>query len=56
VDLWTKINEVQLVKGTSNGINWKFTNSAASAYKTQFEGMIDFYDGCGLEELGSSQA
>jgi hypothetical protein len=42
-----KINEVQLVKGTSDGINWKFTNSssytAASAYKTQFEGTIDSF-------------
>jgi hypothetical protein len=47
VDLWTKINEVQLVKGTSDGITWKFTNSGcytvASPYKAQFEGMIDSF-------------
>jgi hypothetical protein len=47
VDLWTKINEVQLVEGTPDDITWKFTNSGSyttsSAYKAQFEGMIDSF-------------
>jgi hypothetical protein len=46
-DLWTKINEAQLVERTPDGITWKFTNSgsyrATLSYKAQFEGMIDSF-------------
>jgi hypothetical protein len=39
VEPWTRISEVTLVEGTTDGITWKFTISAASPYKAQFEGM-----------------
>jgi hypothetical protein len=43
VEPWTRISEVTLVEGTTDGITWKFTTSgvysATSTYKAQFEGM-----------------
>jgi hypothetical protein len=60
VDLWTRVNEVHLIKAAPGDINWKFatldTYTATSAYKAQFEGMVNyFHDGGGMEELGSSK-
>jgi hypothetical protein len=44
VDLWSKVQGIQLSDETADDITWKFTDSglytAASAYKAQFEGMV----------------
>jgi hypothetical protein len=51
------VHPIEVVPGD---ITWKFatlgTYTATSAYKGQFEGMVNyFHDGGGMEELGSSK-
>jgi hypothetical protein len=53
MELWSKVTEVHLTKGTKGDITWKFTNSRvltnALPYKGQFKGIVSWrrYQGRG---------
>jgi hypothetical protein len=47
IELWALVNEINLDEDTKDDIKWKFTAnkeySAASAYSTQFESMVNSF-------------